>query len=75
MVRKGGVSLRSRLGILGVRVSTRLAGKPGLEVNSQSGFYTALDRESHHFLLLLLLWRSRKRRRAKAGDGQDTILV
>lgn len=60
---KGGVSLRSRLGVLSIRVSTRLAGETSLKVNSQSRLYTALDRKSDYFLLLLLLWRSRKRRR------------
>lgn len=59
LVSKGGVSVRSRLGVLCVGVSTRLAGETRLEVDSQSRFYAALDRKSHHFLLLLLLCSSR----------------
>lgn len=69
MASKGGVSLRSRLGVLGIGVSTRLAGETRLEINSQSCLYAALDRKSHHFLLLLLLWRSR-RWQWNGGEGE-----
>lgn len=63
-----GISLRSRLGVLGIRVSTWLAGETRLEVNSQSRLNAALDRKSHHLLLLLLLWRSRRRKKKKVEE-------
>lgn len=71
LVSKGDGSLRSRLGVLSVGVSTRLAGETGLEVNSQSRLYTALDRKSHYFLLLLLLCRKIMRwyRGGEGGGG------
>lgn len=52
-------SLRSRFGVVCVRVTARLSGETGLKLNGQTGFDTPLDRKSDDFLLLLLLFMDR----------------